>query len=89
MPTTARNCLVVKFEKNSYIEFRKLAFKHGISCNEFFAFVAELATLNDDRVMEMFKELKILKAERLIKGEEKINYNAENLYDAIERNLKK
>lgn len=87
MPTPRKNILV-GFEKDTLLEFRKILFLHGLSPNELFAYLVDLTNTNDPRAIELIEEIKSSKIEKIMKGE-KVNYTADNLYDAIEQGLKK
>lgn len=82
--------LTLDFKKVEQLELKKILFSHGLSVNEFFTFIS-YKVINCDKVMlELINEFKEKKKISLLEGDLKTrNITDENLYDLIEKDLKK
>jgi hypothetical protein len=79
----------LKFEKKSFLEFRSKLFKDGLTPNELFSQIVELAICNDLKILELIEEIKKNKLEELKEGRFEGKYTSNNIYDVIENKLKK
>lgn len=83
-----RKTILIGIEKESMLNFRKTLFSKGISPNEFFSYVVDLLNINDERILDLLKEIQENKTNKILNGEEG-NYTPDSLYDAIEKKLLK
>jgi hypothetical protein len=71
----------VTLNKNTHLEFRKKLFDYELSMQEVFEWFAHLASLEDERALNILKEIKSNKRNKTfntLKGIE-----LENIYDAL------
>ncbi|MFA6049925.1 MAG: hypothetical protein WC761_01890 [Candidatus Paceibacterota bacterium] len=83
-----KTTMLLKFEHNQILELRKVLFANGLTFHQFFGFIIDQLTVNDERLLSLLKEAQNYKKQRILDGKEE-DVDPETLYRMIENELNK
>jgi len=78
--------ILLSFEKNNFLDFRKLLFQQGISVQEFFAHICDSIVSKDADLDSLFRQIKQKKLAKIEKGE-KTRLGDDDFYEMFEERL--
>lgn len=88
--TLSKSSIMLSFDEEALHSLRRILFRKGVSPQEFFAFIIERISLEDERTEALLQELCNLKSDELIRGGvDRRHVNADSLYEAIEAQTQK
>lgn len=83
--TLSKTSIFLTFDEEALLQLRRVLFRKGLCPQEFFAFIIERISLEDERTEALLRELCSLKSDDLVKGGvDRRHVNADSLYEAIE-----